>query len=184
MTEISLNILDIVQNSISANANLIRISIKIDSIKDKLSVVISDNGCGMTQEQICKVEDPFFTTRTTRSVGLGVPFFKYAAECTGGKFGIRSKVGEGTTVTAVFTLSHVDRMPLGDMTGTMHILITANNDIDFLYTYDVDGRNFVLDTREFREIIGDIPFYMQEISNYIKGYLKENKDEVDAGRYF
>ena len=181
MTEISLNILDVAQNSVRAEASLTRISVKADTYKDTLEVIIEDNGCGMTEEQLKNVEDPFFTTRTTRKVGLGIPFFKHAAESTGGSFEIASQVGKGTTVTAVFGLSHIDRMPLGDMTSTIHTIITMNPSLDFVYEYQIDDRKFSLDTREFREILGDVPFNSPEVSEYIKDYLKENKDEVDKG---
>ena len=135
MTEISLNILDVAQNSVRADATLIAIRVEVDTVKDLLTVVIKDDGCGMTKEQIKKVEDPFFTTRTTRKVGLGVPFFKMAALSAGGSFEILSTPGEGTTVEAVFGLSHIDRMPLGDINSTIHTLITMNTHIDFVYTY-------------------------------------------------
>ncbi len=181
MTEISLNILDVVQNSVTANASLTRISVKADTKKDSLEVIIEDNGCGMTVKQLENVEDPFFTTRTTRKVGLGIPFFKLAAESTGGSFNIASQVGKGTTVTAVFGLSHIDRMPLGDMTSTIHTIITMNPTLDFVYEYQINDRKFILDTREFREILGDVPFNTPEVSEYIKEYLKENKKEVDNG---
>lgn len=181
MTEISLNILDVAQNSVRAEASLTRISVKADTNKDTLEVIIEDNGCGMTEDQLKNVEDPFFTTRTTRKVGLGIPFFKLAAESTGGSFKIASQVRKGTTVTAVFGLSHIDRMPLGDMTSTIHTIITMNPSLDFVYEYQIDDRKFSLDTREFREILGDVPFNSPEVSEYIKDYLKENKDEVDKG---
>ncbi|MBE6855159.1 MAG: sensor histidine kinase [Ruminococcus sp.] len=180
MPELSLNILDVAENSIRAEASLTEISVTADTAADTLTVVISDNGCGMTEEQCSAVCDPFFTTRTTRKVGLGVPFFKQAAESTGGSFSIRSVPGEGTVVTAVFGLSHIDRMPLGDMTATVHTLVTMHCDTDFLYTYSVDGRSFVLDTREFREILGGVPFDTPEISAYIKDFLSENKREADG----
>jgi anti-sigma regulatory factor (Ser/Thr protein kinase) len=184
MTELSLNVLDVAENSIRANANFIQIKVEINSLQDRLTITITDNGYGMTKEQINKVCDPFFTTRTTRAVGLGVPFFQYAAKSTGGKFQIHSEPGKGTEVIAEFVLSHIDRMPLGDMTSTMHALITLNTNIDFLYIYIVDEKCFTLDTREFREILGDVPFNTSEVSCYIKDYLKENKDEVDNGKYF
>lgn len=184
MTEISLNVLDVVQNSIRAKASLIQITAVINRLEDRLSITISDDGCGMNEEQIAKVEDPFYTTRTTRSVGLGIPFFKYAAEITGGEFSIHSRAGKGTIVTAIFVLSHIDRMPLGDMTSTMHTLITFNTDVDFVYSYTVDDNTFVLDTREFREILGDVSFDLPDVSTYIKDYLRENEDEVNNGRYF
>lgn len=181
MTEISLNVLDIANNSIRAEASLIEIIIQIQRDMDKLTIIIADNGCGMTKTQIEKVEDPFFTTRTTRKVGLGVPFFKMAAESTGGSFRIESTPGVGTTVTAVFGLSHIDRMPLGDMNSTMHTLITLNTQIDFLYRYVFDDKEFTLDTREFREILNDVPLNSPEVSAYIKEYLQENQLEVDGG---
>jgi len=181
MTELSLNVLDIANNSIRANANLIEIKILINRESDTLTITIADNGCGMTEEQLKKVEDPFFTTRTTRNVGLGVPFYKMAALSTGGTFSILSTPSVGTTVKTVFGLSHIDRMPLGDMNSTMHTLITLNTQIDFLYTYDLDGKCFTLDTREFREILNDVPLDSPEVSAYIKDYLKENQQETDGG---
>ncbi len=181
MPEISLNVLDVVQNSIRADATLIVITVAADRKKDTMTIVIKDNGCGMTKDQITHVLDPFFTTRTTRKVGLGVPFFQYAATSAGGNFSIESVVGEGTVVTASFILSHIDRMPLGDMTSTMHTLITLNNRIDFLYTYTVDNKSFTLDTREFRMILEGVPFDTPEVSNYIRDFLSENKQEVDQG---
>lgn len=184
MTEISLNILDVAQNSIRANADLIQISVTVNTVRDKLTISISDNGCGMSKDQIARIEDPFFTTRTTRKVGLGIPFFKLAAKSTGGDFSIISELGKGTVVTAVFGLSHIDRMPLGDMTSTIHTLITFNSNIDFLYNYTIDNKSFSLDTRELRKILLDIPFNTPEISAYIKEYLQENKNEVDNGKYF
>lgn len=184
MTELSLNVLDVVQNSIRANADFIQIQVVINSEQDSLTITITDNGLGMTKEQIIKAEDPFYTTRTTRPVGLGLPFFKYAAEATGGEFKINSEPGRGTKVTAVFGLSHIDRMPLGDMTSTIHALITLNPDIDFLYIYQVNNNSFKLDTREFREILDGMPFNVPEVSVYIKEYLTENHIEIDAGRIF
>lgn len=179
MPEISLNVLDVAQNSILANAKLIEIAVTADHKKDLLTITMKDDGCGMTQDQIKRVSDPFFTTRTTRKVGLGIPFFQYAATVTGGSFDIQSTVGVGTQVTANFVLSHIDRMPLGDMTSTMHTLITLNTRIDFLYTYTVDERSFTLDTREFRIVLGDLPFDVPDVSVFIKEFLNDNKQEVD-----
>ncbi len=180
MTEISLNILDVAQNSVKAGAKLTEISIEVDKNNDKMTVIIKDDGCGMTKEQVEKVVDPFFTTRTTRKVGLGVPFFKMACESTGGSFSITSQVGVGTIVTAVFILSHIDRMPLGDITSTIHSLIIYNQQLDFLYKYKVGESEFILDTREFRQVLGDdIRFDLPEVSNYIKEYLSENEKEVN-----
>ena len=184
MTELSLNILDVAENSTRAGATLVFINVTADRAADRLTISIEDNGCGMTEEQLSRVTDPFFTSRTTRKVGLGVPFFKYAAECTGGTFSIDSEPGRGTRTEAVFVLSHIDRMPLGDITATIHTLITCHQDTDFVYTYSYDGRSFTLDTRQLREILGDVPFDVPEVSSYINDYLSENKLETDGGAIY
>lgn len=182
MPEISLNILDIAENSVRANASLIRITVSVQPKEDTLTIIIGDDGCGMTPEQVSRVQDPFFTTRTTRKVGLGVPFFKQAVESTGGSFQIDSEKGKGTTVKAVFGLSHIDRMPLGDISSTIQTLIVFNEHIDFRYTYEYGQESFVLDTQEMREMLGeDISFKEAEISRFIKEYLETNKKETDKG---
>jgi K+-sensing histidine kinase KdpD len=181
MPEISMNVLDVAQNSVRANASLIQLSVAADEEADTLTIVIEDDGCGMSEEQITHVEDPFFTTRTTRKVGLGVPFFKLAAQASGGDFSIHSELGKGTVVKAVFGLRHIDRMPLGDINGVVHTLITFNTHIDFLYTYKFNDKSFTLDTREFREILGGVPLDTPEVSHYIEEYLNENKLETDGG---
>ena len=184
MPEISLNILDVAENSTRAGASFIRITVDIQPETDRLTVIITDDGCGMTSEQLERVTDPFYTSRTTRKVGLGVPFFKLAAESTGGSFRMGSEPGKGTTVTAVFALGHIDRMPLGDMTATIHTLILGHPDTDFLYRYRYRQNEFTLDTREMREILGGVPFDAPEISNYIRDYLTENKLETDGGAVY
>lgn len=182
MPELSLNILDVAENSVRADSSLIEIIVSVQPKEDTLTVVIRDDGCGMTPEQAASVQDPFFTTRTTRKVGLGVPFFKQAAESTDGSFQIDSELNKGTTVKAVFGLSHIDRMPLGDISGTIHTLIVFNQQIDFCYTYEYGEKSFVLDTREMRELLGqDISFSEPEISAFIKEYLETNKAETDGG---
>ncbi len=177
MPELSLNILDVAKNSVRAGASLITISVRADKAKDTLAIVISDDGCGMTEEQVQRVTDPFFTTRSTRKVGLGVPFFKMAAELTGGSFQIRSELGVGTSTEAVFGLSSIDRMPLGDFSGTITTLIQASPEIDFLVEYAVDENEFTLDTRQLREILGDVPLNEPEVLQYIAGFLEENMSE-------
>lgn len=181
MTEISLNVLDVAQNSVRAGASLIEITVAADSASDRLTVTLSDDGCGMSEEQLKSVTDPFFTTRTTRKIGLGIPFFKQSAELTGGSFEITSEVGVGTKTEAVYVLSSIDRMPLGNMSQTIHSLVTLNTHIDFLYTYSADGKSFALDTREFKEILGeDADFAAPEVSAFIMDYLKENHAEVSS----
>jgi len=180
MPEISMNILDVAQNSVTAGAKLTQIDIIADDAEDTLAVVISDNGRGMTAEQVAQVTDPFFTTRTTRKVGLGVPFLKMAAELTGGNFSIESAPGRGTTTKAVFGLSHIDRMPVGDIAGTMTVLIGSNPDIDFVLRYSAGGNAFELDTNELRAVLEGIPLSQPEVLTYITGFINENIDAAGA----
>ncbi len=187
MRELSLNVMDIAQNSISAGAGLITIEVREDRGEDTLSISIRDNGRGMTPEQVEHVTDPFFTTRTTRSVGLGVPLFKMEAEMTGGSFSIQSKLGEGTVTTAVFKPSSVDMIPLGDINGTVNMLVMMNPDLDFRYTRrytppDGEPREFSLDTRELRQVLGeDVPLNMPDVTQWVKEYLEENTHELLDG---
>lgn len=181
LTELSLNILDIANNSIRAGADLIIIEVRIHKKNDLLTIKITDNGRGIPKEQLSKVEDPFFTTRRSRGVGLGIPFLKQAAEITGGNFSIESIPGKETTVNASFGFTHIDRMPLGDICSTIYTLILANQNIDFIYIYEFESKEFQLDTRKLREILGDIPFDTPKVAEYIRDYLKENHREVDGG---
>ena len=176
-----MSVLDLAQNSVRAQASLIEISVTADTAADRLTVEIADDGCGMTAEQAARAEDPFFTTRTTRKVGLGVPFFKQAALAAGGEFRLWSEPGKGTRVTASFVLDSIDRMPLGDISGAIHTLIVFNTQLDVLYRYEVDGRGFELDTRQVRELLGGVPLDAPEVSLYLKEYLEENKREADGG---
>ena len=178
MREIALHILDIVQNSVVAGATEIGVDICEDIPKDTLTVVITDNGCGMSEEFLKKVVDPFTTKRTTRKVGLGIPLYKMAAENTGGSFDIQSKEGEGTVVTAVFGHSHIDRQPLGDMAGTMLSLFTSYENIDFLYKHKVNGNDFEVDTKELKKVLGDIPFSAPDVYLWLSEFLKEGEDEL------
>ena len=179
MRELSLNILDIVQNSISAEANLIEIDLNEDSHSNITVIRISDNGKGMTKEQIDSVTNPFYTTRKTRKVGLGIPLFKMAAEITGGNFEIESSLGSGTVITAKFINSNIDMTPVGDINSTIGILIKCNPNLDFVFKRTVNGSSFTLDTREIRNIIGkDIPLNNPDISGWINDFLKENSDNI------
>lgn len=179
MQELSLNILDIAQNSIKAGAALITISVEEDTALDNMVITVADDGCGMTQEQVRRVIDPFYTTRTTRKVGLGVSFFKLAAELTGGSLTVDSAPGKGTTVTAVFILSSIDRMPLGDMAATMTALIQCNPDIDFVYTRRINSRSMTADTREFRAVLEGVPLDSPEVLTFIGEYINENTAELN-----
>lgn len=182
MRELSLHILDIVQNSVSAGASLIQIVIVEDTKADRMSIDIIDNGRGMTRTQVSKVSDPFFTSRTTRKVGLGIPLFKMAAEQAGGEFSIESIPGKGTTVKATFGLTHIDRAPLGNMIATVNVLIRCNPKIDFIYRREKDGRSFTLDTRDLRKELGaEVPLDTPEVLEWVDGYLKENTEQIVGG---
>ena len=178
MRELSLNVLDIAQNSLSAGASLVEIAVSEDTEKDELVISVRDNGRGMTPEQAARVRDPFYTTRTTRKVGMGIPLFRMAAEMTGGSLDIVSEPGKGTAVTASFSLSHIDRMPLGDMAGTITALIRLNPGVDFVYRHTVDGRSFEMDTRELRAQLGDVPLSEPDVMEWIDGYLREQEDSL------
>ncbi len=178
MEELSLHILDIVQNSIAADATLIEIDIVEDSGADTLTVVIKDNGKGMSEDMVNAVTDPFTTGRTTRRVGLGIPLLKLAAELTGGYLEISSKLSVGTVVKAVFGYSHIDRQPLGDMATTIHQLVVMNENIDFLYTHKVNSNQISLETAKLREILGEVSFGNHEVSIWILEYLKEQEETL------
>ena len=179
MRELSLNVMDIVQNSIAANSSLVLVDVLESSKNDYLKIIITDNGRGMTNEQVKNVTDPFFTTRTTRKVGLGVPLFKLAAEQTGGKFEITSKPGKGTRLCAEFIPSHLDMTPLGDINLTISILIRCNPNIDFVFTHKTDLNEFTLDTRQIREILGeDVSLDNSDVIMWIEDYLKENTEKL------
>ncbi len=179
MRELSLNILDIVQNSIKANASLIQISIEENFDTNTMTISIDDNGKGMTKEQLEEVTNPFFTTRTTRKVGLGIPFFKMAAEMTGGNFEINSTLGVGTTLKACFNSSNIDMTPLGDISDTVLIIVSSNTAIDFLYTRafikneEIKSNSF--DTREIKAVLGEeVSLNEPEVVLWMKEYLAEN----------
>ena len=182
MSELSLNILDIAQNSISAGASLVEITVKILSESDKLIISVKDNGKGMSKELLETVENPFVTTRKTRKVGLGISFFKQAAEMAEGYLKIDSTPGVGTTITAAFKNSHIDRQPLGDLSGTMTALCTLNPSIDFLLHYIVDEDEFEFDTRVIREHLGeDVPLSDLSVANFLSEYIKENIENISGG---
>lgn len=181
MRELSLNVLDVAQNSISAGASLVEIIISESTAESTMSIEIKDDGCGMNEETLLNVQDPFFTTRTTRKVGMGIPLFKMAAEMTGGSFVINSTVGKGTCVKAVFKTDNVDFTPLGDIDSTVVMLITMNKQIDFAYTLKVDSGEFTLSTKQLKELLGDVPLDMPEVVMWIKDYLKEQTQIIRGG---
>lgn len=148
MEEIAMHVQDIVENSIGAQAKTIRIAIDEDSGANRLSLEIDDDGAGMSDAMLEKVLNPFFTTRTTRRIGLGLPLLKQAAEAAGGSCEIASSEGTGTRVRAWFKYDHVDRQPIGDMVETLKILILCHPAIRFIYEHKVEGELLRLDTQE------------------------------------
>lgn len=176
MKELSLNILDIAQNSVKANASLIGIS--IDETDDVLSFKITDNGKGMTADFLSRVTDPFTTTRTTRKVGLGLPFLKMEAEMTGGNFSIKSKSEteykeHGTEVFASFNKKSIDYIPLGDIIGTLCALVQGAENTDFIFNHKMPHGEVFLSTKEMREFLGDVPLGSPEVISWVREYLSE-----------
>ncbi len=181
MFELALHILDLVQNSVAAGANLVAVTIALDTGADTLTITISDDGCGMDEQLLGRVESPFATTRTTRKVGLGIPMFKQCALMCGGTFVLRSARGEGTILTATFKASHVDLPPLGDLKGTMITLVVGSPEKpDFALTYSVDDRLFEFDTRPIREALGGMPLSGSEILSWLDEYLAEGIAQVEG----
>ena len=181
MRELSLNVLDIAQNSIAAAATQIQMEVVERTDAHTLTIGIYDNGCGMTDEQVKSVLDPFYTTRTTRKVGMGVPLFKMAAEQTGGTLTVSSKVGIGTNIKAVFHTDSVDFTPLGNMASTVTTLVSMNTEIQFLYRHKVDKKEFVFDTAEIREILGDVPLSEPAVMQWMREFIEENTKALYGG---
>ncbi len=143
--------MDVAENGITAGAGCIHIIIDEERIENRLSVVIKDNGKGMSSDMLCKVTDPFVTSRKKRRVGLGLSLLNEAAKRCAGDFLIESEPGKGTVVTATFIYDHIDRAPIGDIAGTITMLIAGNPDIDFVYDHVIDGKGFAIDSRELRD---------------------------------
>lgn len=180
MQELALHILDIVQNSIVANASLIKIEIAEDIKNDFLTITIGDNGKGMTAEEIGRVTDPYFTSRTTRKVGMGLPLLKHSAQQASGNLVVSSESGNGTEVVAVFRHSHIDRPPLGDLAGVVKLLIGANPDIDFVYRHRREDREYILDSREVKAVLEGVPVNNPEVMIFIGEMVKENLKEINV----
>lgn len=175
MKDLSMHIMDILQNSTRAKATEITLEVLLDSAQDTLTLIFKDNGCGMSEETVQKVIDPFYTSRTTRKVGLGLPLLKQNSEMTGGSMTIQSKEGVGTTVTAVFGLTHLDTPPMGDLAGTIVLTISAYPDIRFIFHYKRDDEvDYVLDTDEVYEILDGVPINDPDVIASLKEMVEEN----------
>ena len=175
MRELSLHILDVVENGLAAGASCIRVRIDEDTGTDLLRIEITDNGKGMDKELIEKVFDPFYTTRKTRHVGLGLPLFREAARRCDGDLILQSETGKGTTVMSTFRLSHVDRAPLGDMPSALMAVLLSEHPVDLFYVHRIGSLKFELDTAEIRRELGDVPLCHPKIRDWLFRELCEGE---------
>lgn len=174
MEDLSLHILDIAENSIEAGAKRIEIMVKEDTENDLLTMEIKDDGEGIDEEMIKIVTDPFFTTKTVRKVGLGLPLLRQAANECDGHFSLSSEEGKGTTLEVSFRRSHIDRKPLGDIGATIMVLIAGNPQIDFIFEYKKDDYIYRLDTGGIKGELTGIPINSPDV-------LKLIRDDIDKG---
>ena len=168
--------MDIAENGITAGAECINILIDEERIENRLKIVIKDNGKGISPDMVSRVTDPFVTTRTTRRVGLGLSLLKEAAKRCEGDFSVESEPGKGTVVTATFRYDHIDLAPIGDIAGTITMLIAGNPDIDFVYDHVIGGNRFAIDTRELRKEPGNSltdPVLLFHLKKHIENELKK-----------
>jgi len=180
MKELSLNILDIVQNSIRAKAYDILIEIIESVAKDIYQIIIKDNGTGIPAEILKNVTDPFVTTRTKRRMGLGLPLLKYHAELTGGNLKIESETGKGTSIRADFSNSHIDRQPLGDISGVLLILMATNPGIDFTYLHKTDNGEYRFSSKETMDYLEIETLNDRKLLEEIGNMINENLKEIEA----
>jgi len=173
MREISLHVMDIAENGITAGADCIQIVVDEARNENRLKIEIKDNGKGIPNNMVGKAIDPFVTTRTTRRVGLGLSLLKAAAERCDGEFALASEPGKGTRVKAIFQYDHIDRSPLGDMASSVITLIAGNPDVDFVYIHILDGKNFTMDTRDIRKELGDISLTNPTVIHHLTQSIKE-----------
>ncbi len=181
MKELSLNILDVAENSVKAGAALTQII--LDENDDSLSITIKDDGCGMSKETLKSVTDPFYTTRTTRNVGLGIPLLKLAAEQAGGTLSIVSQTEErahGTEIKATFNKNHIDFTPLGDITSSIVTLIQGHPDTDFLFIHRINGGEVTLDTREIKAVLDGVPIDTYDVIKWVEGSIQEQYEELSG----
>jgi hypothetical protein len=180
LEDLSLHILDVCENSIKADAAKIEIMIDEDTIGNTLLLEIKDNGKGLDKKTLSKVLDPFYTTRKTRRVGLGLPMLAQAAKEAEGDINIESQKGEGTTITVKFVHNHIDRKPLGNIAETIISLISMEqSDIDIVYTHQRDGSGFQFDTREIKEELQDVPINNPEVINFLRETINDGLKELE-----
>lgn len=179
MKDLSLHLLDIAQNSMVVNSTVVKIVIDVNFKKDSIYLEVTDNGKGMSEDFVKRVTDPFTTTRTTRKVGLGIPLLKMNAERTGGYFTINSELGKGTTVVAVLRPSNIDCLPLGDIGGTIAMIICSNPNIDVQFKYVVNEKSFEISTNEIKEVLEGVPLNDASVYAPIMQLIKSNIAELE-----
>ena len=183
MKEISLHLLDIAENSVAADSKNISIHVHEDLFDDRLTACVIDDGRGMDAATVQQVQDPFYTTRTTRNVGLGIPLLKLAAEMADGNLSLQSDLGKGTWVEAEFRHSHIDRMPLGDLSSTFLTLLVSHPQMDWTFLYRVTdkyqlSRDFLFESAELKSELGDISLTEPEILTFLRGMFEEGIEAV------
>ena len=182
MKDLSLHILDIVQNSISAKASLTQITIDEDKFNNRYVLTIEDNGSGMSPDILAKVTDPYTTSRKTRKVGMGLPLLKLNAELASGRLDITSELGVGTKVTAVFEFDHIDRVPIGDIAGVVVMLASMNPNLEFIYKHITPKGEYIFDTKEIKVVLDDLSIQDLSIQKYLKEMIEENLKDIGYDR--
>lgn len=179
MKELSLHLLDIAQNSVTAGATEATLSLIEEN--GSLTMQVADNGRGMTPEFLSRVLDPFTTTRTTRKVGLGLPLLQLAAEQTGGNLRLESAPGVGTTTTALFHLGHIDCPPLGDIPGTLALFLQGIPEhLEIRFLHQTPRGSFELDTRQVRALLDGVPLSQPEVALWLRDYIAEQEAQLIA----
>lgn len=180
MEDLSLHILDIAENSIAAEASRIEINIREDIRKDLLNIEITDNGKGLDPDTVSRITDPFYTTRKTRDVGLGLALFNEAAKSSNGNLTIKSQKGKGTKVKATFQLSNIDRRPMGNIGETLLVLIIGNPQTSFSFSYQKNSKKFSFDTKLIKNSInGHLPSSSENI-RFIAGTLNDGLKSLEV----
>jgi len=179
LKELSLHILDIAENSVTAGATKIEISVIENLNKDELIITIQDNGKGMDAEKLKNIADPFITSRTTRKVGLGIPFLKAAAEACEGDLEIKSEKGIGTIIEVRFKHSHIDRMPLGDLKSTWLNLLIGYPEVNWVLDYSINTNTYSLDDKPIKEVLKEIPLSDPQVIGYLKNEIANGIDSVN-----
>jgi len=182
MLELSLHILDVLENAVEAGAKRIELNIIEDRVQDTMRIEAKDNGRGMSRELCERVLDPFVTTRTTRRVGLGLPLLAAAARRCEGDLSVESEPGRGARVEATFRRSHLDRAPLGDMASTLLAVLLADPPVDVAYTHQVDGRRFEFDSAQVRAELGEVPLSQAPVRKWIERTVREGEESLRQTR--